>query len=74
MLRNYTEGLERAVRLFAKRYGRPIFVTETSMVGSHERRVQWLDESLELLLRLREEGLDVVGCTWWPLGGVPSSG
>ena len=60
-------GLEEAVRVFAERYGRPVFLTETSMVGNAEQRIRWLDQSLELLLRLRREGIDVVGYTWWPL-------
>jgi beta-glucosidase/6-phospho-beta-glucosidase/beta-galactosidase len=61
------EGLEHSVRLFSERYGRPVFITETSMVGDVEQRTKWLDESLELLLRLRDEGVDIVGYTWWPL-------
>jgi beta-glucosidase len=60
-------GLEEAVRLFAGRYRRPVFVTETSIDGSAEDRVRWLDESTELLARLRADGIDVVGYTWWPL-------
>jgi beta-glucosidase/6-phospho-beta-glucosidase/beta-galactosidase len=60
-------GLEQSLRLFWERYGRPVFLTETSMVGEAERRVRWLDESVELLFRLRDEGVDVVGYTWWPL-------
>lgn len=61
------EDLEDSVRLFWERYRRPIFITETSMIGSAEARVKWLDESLDLLLRLREEGVGVAGYTWWPL-------
>jgi beta-glucosidase/6-phospho-beta-glucosidase/beta-galactosidase len=61
------EGLERSVRLFSERYGRPVFITETSMVGSVEQRVKWLDESLALLFGLRDSGLEIVGYTWWPL-------
>lgn len=60
-------GLEQAIRLFAGRYARPVFVTETSIDGAAEERVRWLDESTALLARLREEGIDVVGYTWWPL-------
>ena len=61
------EGLEEMTRAFAERYGRPVFLTETSMVGDHATRIAWLDQSLDLLLRLRDEGVDVVGYTWWPL-------
>jgi beta-glucosidase len=60
-------GLEHVIGAFAKRYDRPVFLTETSMVGDHETRIEWLDASLDLLLRLRDRGLDVVGYTWWPL-------
>jgi beta-glucosidase len=61
------EGLEAAVRLFWDRYACPIFITETSMIGPPELRVKWLDASLGRLFDLREEGIDVVGYTWWPL-------
>ena len=61
------EGLEDVLRTHSQRYGCPVFLTETSMVGDHATRIQWLDDSLDLLLRLREEGVDVAGYTWWPL-------
>ncbi len=60
-------GLEEVIRLFAERYGRPVFVTETSIAGSVDDRVAWLDESVGAITRLRAEGVDVVGYTWWPL-------
>jgi beta-glucosidase len=62
------EGLEDVVRIWGQRYGAPVFVTETSHPGSDvERRLRWLDESVEALWRLRAEGVPVVGYTWWPL-------
>lgn len=61
------EGLEDVVRTFAARYGAPIFVTETSATGTVDERIAWLDTSVELLLRLRDEGVDISGYTWWPL-------
>jgi beta-glucosidase len=60
-------GLEEVVRLFAERYGRPVFITETSVDGDAAERIRWLDESVGVLARLREEGVHVVGYTWWPL-------
>ena len=60
-------GLEEVARAYADRYARPLFVTETSMDGSAEKRVRWLDESVALLARLREAGVEIVGYTWWPL-------
>ena len=60
-------GLEEVVRLYAERYARPIFVTETSIDGDVGERIRWLDESVGVVARLRAEGVDVVGYTWWPL-------
>lgn len=60
-------GLEEVVRTAASRYGRPVFLTETSAAGSVAERLEWLDLSLELIQRLRGEGIDLVGYTWWPL-------
>jgi beta-glucosidase/6-phospho-beta-glucosidase/beta-galactosidase len=62
-----TEGIEELVRDFHARYDRPIFWTETSVSGSVEDRLRWLDDSLSLVHRLRSEGLPLVGYTWWPL-------
>ncbi|MCP9487279.1 MAG: family 1 glycosylhydrolase [Gaiellaceae bacterium MAG52_C11] len=62
-----TEGLAEVMRAFAARYGAPVFLTETSQTGSVADRVAWLDASVETLFRLRDDGIDVVGYTWWPL-------
>ena len=61
------EGLEQALRLFSRRYGRPVFLTETSMVGPAELRLKWLDASVARLFDLRDDGVEIVGYTWWPL-------
>jgi hypothetical protein len=62
-----TEGLERAVRGFARRYGKPVMITETSTNGNLELREQWLLDSIAAVSRLRREGIPLVGYTWWPL-------
>jgi beta-glucosidase len=62
-----TEGIEELIRGFHGRYGKPIFWTETSLSGSADDRLLWLEDSLELVRRLRYEGLPLVGYTWWPL-------
>ncbi|MEU9889417.1 family 1 glycosylhydrolase [Sphaerisporangium sp. NPDC051011] len=62
-----TAGLEELLREFAARYGRPVFLTETSRAGTPEQRAGWLRDSIGLVHRLREEGVPVVGYTWWPL-------
>jgi beta-glucosidase/6-phospho-beta-glucosidase/beta-galactosidase len=62
-----TAGLEEVLRAFAARYGGPLMITETSVLGDVGRRLAWLDASLELVAGLRQEGLELVGYTWWPL-------
>lgn len=62
-----TAGLEELLRGFYARYGKPLFVTETSVGGSIALRSSWLHESVALVERLRAEGLPVLGYTWWPL-------
>jgi beta-glucosidase len=62
-----TGGMDELVRGFHTRYGKPIFWTETSVPGMVEDRLRWLEDSLQLVHRLRAEGLPLVGYTWWPL-------
>jgi beta-glucosidase len=64
---DWTAGLEELLRAFAGRYGYPLMVTETSVLGDAARRLAWLDASMELVAELREEGMELVGYTWWPL-------
>jgi beta-glucosidase/6-phospho-beta-glucosidase/beta-galactosidase len=54
-------------RMYAQRYGLPVFCTETASDGPPERRVRWIDDSTEAVSRLRAEGVPVVGFTYWPL-------
>jgi beta-glucosidase len=35
--------------------------------GTVEDKLRWLEDSLELVHRLRSEGMPLVGYTWWPL-------
>jgi hypothetical protein len=42
-------------------------VTETSVLGDVDRRLAWLDASLALVAGLRDQGMEIVGYTWWPL-------
>jgi hypothetical protein len=44
----------------AARYGRPVFLTETSRGGPVEERLARLRESLELIDKLRTDGVPVV--------------
>lgn len=62
---DWTEGLEELLRGWQARYERPVFLTETCQTGSVEDRIRWMDASVASVHRLRAEGLDVVGYTWW---------
>ncbi|MBN9328356.1 MAG: beta-glucosidase [Cellulomonas sp. 73-145] len=62
-----TEGLREAVLAYAERYGAPVMITETCVTATVAERLRWLDESVALADRLRDEGVDLVGYTWWPL-------
>jgi beta-glucosidase/6-phospho-beta-glucosidase/beta-galactosidase len=61
------EGLEDVISAWASRYNRPIFLTETSLPGGSDGRLQWLEASVAAVNRMRAGGNDVVGYTWWPL-------
>lgn len=61
------EGLERAVQAFARRYNKPVMITETSTNGSIDLRSRWLHDSVQAVARLRSRGIPLVGYTWWPL-------
>lgn len=62
-----TEGFDELARAFFARYQLPLFWTESSVAGSVEARMEWLQESIELVHRLRSDGIPLVGYTWWPL-------
>lgn len=60
-----TDGLKDVVTSFAERYGKPVFLTETSYTGTVEERISWMGESVAAVDELRAAGVDVVGYTWW---------
>lgn len=62
---DWTDGLEELLRDWNARYGVPVFLTETCLTGSVEDRIRWMDASVASVKRLKSEGLDVVGYTWW---------
>lgn len=61
------EGLVELLREGARRYGAPVMVSETCVTASVAERAAWLAESADAVRRVRAEGLEVVGYTWWPL-------
>ena len=50
-----------------QRYRRPLFIAETAGRGTVARRLQWLHQSVEGVRRVREQGIPLIGYTWWPL-------
>jgi beta-glucosidase len=59
--------VETLAELYGRRYGRPVFISETATSGSIPRRAAWLDESVAAVRRVRARGVPLVGYTWWPL-------
>ena len=66
-INRWSAGLGTVLRRTSERYKLPILITETSIEGSEHQRVAWLDSAVAELERLRTEGLDIRGITWWPL-------
>ncbi len=60
-------GLHAACRAFFDRYGRPLFVAESSASGDDATRRAWIDWNLRELRAAHDEGIPLVGYTWWPL-------
>lgn len=58
--------LEATLRRWHARAGRPIMLTETSVFGPAWRRERWLDESVAAAGRLRDDGIPLIGYTWFP--------
>ncbi len=65
----YASGdlLAKLGRLYHHRYGVPLFVSETASQGTVGKRQRWLDDSLDAVRTLRQEGVPMVGYTWWPM-------
>jgi len=59
--------IDRLAALYWQRYQTPIFISETASVGSIKRRRAWLNDSVSAVKRVREQGIPLVGYTWWPL-------
>jgi beta-glucosidase/6-phospho-beta-glucosidase/beta-galactosidase len=59
-------GLRDLVTNYSERYGLPIVVTETSLVGTTEEKIEWLRDSAAELEAMRAEGHDIAGLTWFP--------
>ena len=60
-------GFTELISHYHERYQVPIMITETSAVGSDEVRERWLESSVGMIKSLREQGVPVIGYTWFPL-------
>lgn len=60
-------GFVHLIEDYYKRYNVPIMVTETSAKGAVDVRSRWLTASVAAIRQLREEGVPVLGYTWFPL-------
>jgi len=60
-------GMKRSIKQFADRYGKPVIVSESSLNGTVAARGAWLREAAVAVKEAREEGLPLVGFTWFPV-------
>jgi beta-glucosidase/6-phospho-beta-glucosidase/beta-galactosidase len=60
-------GLHGVSLAYYNRYNIPLMLTETSVDGKPINREIWLDQMLDDIRRLREEGVPMLGLIWWPL-------
>jgi beta-glucosidase len=65
----YSDGeiVSRLGRMYHERYDVPVFVSETASLGSVKKRSAWLRDSVRSLREARQDGIPIVGYTWWPL-------
>ena len=59
--------IELILREAWERYHMPIMITETSSNGDAKARARWMDETVDVVCSLREEGIPIIGYTWFPL-------
>jgi beta-glucosidase/6-phospho-beta-glucosidase/beta-galactosidase len=60
-------GLYGVAQAYYQRYGIPMMLTETSIEGQPINREIWLENNIDDIKRLREEGVPMLGLIWWPL-------
>jgi beta-glucosidase len=56
-------GILGIARQYFERYGKPLYIAETSADDKH---AEWLAWSVAECARARDEGIPVIGYTWWP--------
>jgi beta-glucosidase/6-phospho-beta-glucosidase/beta-galactosidase len=60
-------GLYGVASAYYNRYGIPMMLTETSVEGQAINREIWLDQMIDDIRRLRDEGVPMLGLIWWPM-------
>jgi beta-glucosidase len=60
-------GFVTLIEDYYRRYNAPIVITETSAKGEVDVRSRWLETSVAAVRHLREEGVPVLGYTWFPM-------
>lgn len=60
-------GFIHLIEDYYRRYNAPIVITETSAKGDLDVRSRWLEASIAACRHLREEGIPVLGYTWFPM-------
>jgi beta-glucosidase/6-phospho-beta-glucosidase/beta-galactosidase len=60
-------GLHGVASAYWQRYGIPMMLTETSIEGKPVNREIWLEQNIDQIRKLREEGIPMLGFIWWPL-------
>jgi len=64
----YPPALRGAIRLAARKTGKPIYVTESGIAAADDaRRIDWLDASLVEVQKCIAEGIPVRGYIYWSL-------
>jgi hypothetical protein len=70
---HYTRGpdagryLAEVLRRTYQHVQKPLFVTETSAPGDTVRRALWMSETIDAVRTVRQEGIPVIGYTWFPI-------
>jgi beta-glucosidase len=60
-------GFVNLIEDYYRRYNAPVLITETSAKGALAVQSRWLDASVAAIRQLRQEGVPVLGYTWFPL-------
>lgn len=63
----WTKDFEKVLRKRYDTYKCPMMITETSIRDDLDMKVRWLSDSTQSVLRLKKEGLPIIGYTWFPI-------